>query len=285
MLVGLSLYEGDEDAVRRQSAACAALVGLDGVEAVNLQFTSGASQSDSRLPTLRALNTDSTQITGSSRRRKPIAREMFDVLSSEAASRSHRYFAYINADIVVTPALVHEIGCGGRESYAVSRCDVGPGTPDRMVTSGQDMFVVSVSWWQHNRLRFRPYILGEACWDNVYTAVMMCHAQGVLLNRDPLILHERHPLVWRDATPAARYNGLLAALDARYFDRWAQYWHRLEQLRAAASPSSAEDQLARDMFVWKRSATEALRHVVRSARARWRYRRLRAEWITQPSAG
>jgi hypothetical protein len=285
MLIGLSLHEGDQDAVRRQSAACAALVGLDGIEAVNLQFTSGASLSDSRLPTLRALNTDSTQMAGSSGRRKPIAREMFDVLSSEAAARSHRYFAYINADIVVTRALVHEIGCGGRESYAVSRCDVGPGTPDRMVTSGQDMFVMSVSWWQRNRLRFRPYILGEACWDNVYTAVMMCHSQGVLLNRHPLILHERHPTAWRDATPAARYNGLLAALDARYFDRWAQYWHRLEQLRAAASPSSVEDQLARDMFVWKRSAPEALRHVVRSARARWRYHRLRAEWMTQPSAG
>ena len=72
---------------------------------------------------------------------------------------------------------------------------------------------------------------------------------------------------------------------ARYFDRWAQYWHRLEQLRAAASPSSAEDQLARDMFSWQRSAPEALRQVLRSARARWRYRRLRAEWMTQPSTG
>jgi hypothetical protein len=285
MLVGLSLHEGDEDAVRRQSAACAALVGLDGIEAVNLQFTTGAPQSDSRLPTIRALSIDSAQTTGSSGRRKPIASEMFDVLSSEAAARSHRYFAYINADIVVTRALVDEVARGGRETYAVSRCDVGLGAPDRMVTSGQDMFVVSVSWWQRNRLRFRPYILGEACWDNVYAALMMCHSHGVLLNRDPLILHERHPLAWRDATPAARYNGMLAALDARYFDRWAQYWHRLEQLRAAASPSSAEDQLARDMFVWKRSAPEALRQIVRSARARWRYRRLRAEWITQPSAG
>ena len=46
-----------------------------------------------------------------------------------------------------------------------------------MVTAGQDMFVVSVQWWQRNRSRFRPYILGEACWDNVYTAVMMCHSR------------------------------------------------------------------------------------------------------------
>ena len=285
MLIGLSLHEGDEDAVRRQSAACAALAGLDGIEAVNLQFTRGASRSDSRVPTIHALNSDSAEMTGSNGRRKPIASEMFDVLASEAAARRHRYFAYINADIVVTRDLVNEVERGGRETYAVSRCDVGTGAPDRMVTSGQDMFVVSVSWWQRHRLRFRPYILGEACWDNVYTALTMCHSRGGLLNRDPLILHERHPLAWRDATPTARYNGLLAALDARYFDRWAQYWHRLEQLRAAASPASAEDQLAREVFIWNRSAPEAMRQVVRSARARWRYRRLRAEWITQPSAG
>src|SRR5688500_5273347 len=111
------------------------------------------------------------------------------------------------------------------------------------------MFVVSVRWWQHNRSRFRPYILGEACWDNVYTAVMMCHSDGGVLNRDPLILHERHAALWRDATPAARYNGMLAALDARYFDLWSKYWHRLEGLRAAESPRSAESSLARELFV------------------------------------
>ena len=86
MLVGLSLHKGDEDAVRRQSAACVALAGFDGIEAVNVQFTPGASRSNTRMPTLRALNTDSAQVTGSSGRRKPIASEMFDVLPSEAAA-------------------------------------------------------------------------------------------------------------------------------------------------------------------------------------------------------
>jgi hypothetical protein len=114
---------------------------------------------------------------------------------------------------------------------------------------------------------------------------MMCHSDGVLLNRDPLILHERHAAVWRNVTPAARYNGMLAALDARYFDLWSKYWHRLEGLRAAGSPRTAESRLARDHFVWKRSAPDAVRQFIRGARARRRYRRLREEWIGVASPG
>jgi hypothetical protein len=285
MLIGLSVYDGDQEAVRRQSAACEALAGLEGIEAVNLQFARGQARSVSAMPVLSVLTADSAQVTRSSGRRKPIAREMFDVLAAEAAARGHRYFAYINSDIVVTRDLVDEVERRGMETYAVSRCDIGGGAPGEMVTAGQDMFVVSVAWWRHNRSRFRPYILGDACWDNVYTAVLMCHSRGAVLNRDPLILHERHPTIWRDATPTARYNGMLAALDARYFDRWAQYWQCLDQLRAAAAPPAAEERLAREMFVWRRSALAALRQIVRSARARRRYQRLRAEWMAQPSAG
>ena len=155
----------------------------------------------------------------------------------------------------------------------------------QMITAGQDMFVVSVRWWDRNRVRFRPYILGEACWDNVYTAVMLCHSDGVLLNRDPLIVHRRHAAVWRDATPAARYNGYLAALDARYFELWSQYWHRLDKLRREEAPPSTEAALAKEIFVWKRSAPNAVRQFVRSARARQRYRRLRAKWLASPSPG
>ncbi len=128
--------------------------------------------------------------------------------------------------------------------------------------------MVSVQWWQRNRSRFRPYILGEACWDNVYTAVMMCHSDGVLLNRDPLILHERHAAAWRDTTPEARYNGLLAALDARYFDLWSQYWHRLE---ATASPQrhGDEERLVRDIVRVEAvgAGCAAAIHPRRSARA------------------
>ena len=285
MLIGLSLFDGDAGAMERQEAACEALCALAGIEAVNVQFTHGESRRDPRFETLAALATDSTIVTRSAGRRKPISVEMFDVLAAAAVARGHDYFAYINSDIVVTRALVNAVQRGARDTYAISRCDVGGEAGDRMITAGQDMFAVSVRWWGDNRVRFRPYILGEACWDNVYTAVMMCHSNGALLNRDPLIMHRRHAAVWRDTTPAARYNGYLAALDARYFDLWSQYWHRLDTLRREDAPPSAEAELARAIFVWKRSAPNALRQFVRSARARQRYRRLRAEWLAAPSPG
>ena len=264
--------------MERQAAACHALCELEGVEAVDVQFAHSAARRERRLTMLAALHRDSTAVTGASGRSKPMADEMFDVLASAAAERGHACFAYINSDIIVTPALVGAVRRAGRDTYAVSRCDVGGDQGDRMITAGQDMFVVSVEWWRSHRARFRPYILGDACWDNVYTAVMMCHSNGVVWNRDRLILHQSHAAVWRDTTPTARYNGYLAALDARYFDLWSQYWHRLEALRAGGASESAEIDLARAAFVWKRSASAAMRQLIRSARARRRYQRMRAEW-------
>lgn len=271
--------------MRRQAAACEALATLDGIKAVNLQFTQRYLRQDPRISTLKTLAVDSTVVTRSPGRVKPIALEMFDQLAAAAEVNRCRYFAYINSDIIVTPALVQLVQSGDKETYAVSRCDVGGAEDDCIVTSGQDMFVVSVQWWQSNRVRFRPYVLGEACWDNVYTAIMMCHSDGALLNRDPLVLHERHATLWRDTTPTARYNGYLAALDARYFHLWSQYWHRLEALRASGTSESAEVDLAHATFVWRRSASGAMRQLIRSARARQRYRRLRAEWLAAPSPG
>ena len=285
MLIGLNLFDGDAGAIKRQAAACEALAALDGIEIVNVQFERGHRREAPGITTLAQLVADSTVVTGSSGRRKPIALEMFDVLAAAADARRCQKFAYINSDVVVTPALVQAVRKAGKETYAVSRSDVGGGESGRMVTAGQDMFVVSVEWWRRNRARFRPYILGEACWDNVYTAVMMCHSDGALLNRDPLLLHERHAAVWRDPTPGARYNGYLAALDARYFDLWSRYWHRLEQLRRAGAPREAEADLARDTFMWKRSMPDAVRQFIRGARARRRYRRLRTEWLTAATAG
>ena len=47
------------------------------------------------------LTQDSNAIAGPGRRAKPITREVFDVLAGLASTRGHRYFAYINSDIVV----------------------------------------------------------------------------------------------------------------------------------------------------------------------------------------
>jgi hypothetical protein len=134
------------------------------------------------------------------------------------------------------------------------------------------MFVVNVAWWRRHRRRFRDYVLGEACWDNVYAAILMVHSNGLVLNRDPLILHEVHETAWHDQSAAARYNGMLAALDSRYFSLWSHYWHRLD---AARSSGQAVDEaaLCRDAFAWRRSLPAALRQAVRNLRARYRFAR------------
>jgi hypothetical protein len=282
MLIGIQLYAADAVVTRRQEYAVDALSTLAGVEALNLQFKNGPRADSPKIETAAVLEGDSVAVTGAPGKRKPLAREVFDALADRAARRGHRHFAFINADIVVKREAVEEIDRRACENYVISRSDVddlGNDIPHaRPMTSGLDMFVVSTAWWPRHRHRFRQYIIGETCWDCVYAAILLSHSRGIVLNRDTLMLHERHAPSWHEVTPAARYNGMLAALDARYFSIWAQYWERLEELRARGGPAEEEQELQRRAFVWRPSPYQAARQAVRSLRARRVYKRTRAQW-------
>jgi hypothetical protein len=272
MLIGINLYDGDVASNRRQQAACAALRRLSSVEALNVQFRTGPQTVAAGMETLAVLEQDSLGVCSAQGRRKPLTREIIDACATAAAARGHRYFAYINSDIIVMPAAVETVEREGRATYAMSRQDVDPvdGAPGPVMTAGLDMFAWSVDWWTRNRGRFRSYVVGDACWDNVYTAIMMCHSDGVILNRDPVIQHERHDAVWNLSSPTARHNGFMAALDARYFSLWCTYYKRLEQLRLNNGSAAEELKLREEVFVWRRSPLGAVQQSLRSLKARGR---------------
>jgi hypothetical protein len=262
-----------------------ALTRLPGVQAVNVQFQKEPWVGLPGMEMVPALLRDSVTAAGPGGRRKPLTRELFDVLARVAAARGHTYFAYVNSDILILPAALEAVEREVCQTYAISRHDVdhldGDVREGALLTAGIDMFVVSVEWWRRHCRRFRQYVIGDACWDNVYTAMMMCHSDGIILNRERLILHERHRAPRHDVTSTARYNGFLAALDARYFSLWCDYWHRLEQARAQGLSGADERALREEVFVWRRSAAAALQQSIRDARARLHFRRLRA---TLPAA-
>jgi len=131
------------------------------------------------------LREDSRTASGRPGPRKPIVSEAFDRLAAIAAAEGCRWFAYANSDIAWTQAAVDTVVRGAGQVYAFSRGDVHPATGEviEMVTARIDAFVVDVAWWGANRRRFRPYIGGEPIWDNVYTAILLAHGDGELLNR------------------------------------------------------------------------------------------------------
>lgn len=282
MLIGLQLFDGDAAANRRQRLAVEALVRQPAVQAVNVQFASGDPCVAPELETVPLLKRDSVQATRAAGRRKPITRELFDTLAMLAAARGLDRFGFLNSDIIVTPRVFATIRADGRDTYAIARADVDDATaPDpapAMLTAGHDMFVIAVDWWRRESRRFRPYIVGEMGWDVVYTAQLMCHSNGRILNREPLVLHERHEPGWHAATPAARYNGMLAALDARYFSIWCDYWQALEAARRAGASAEAEAHLRDEVFVWRPSPLGAAWQFGRAIKARMHLRRLQRGW-------
>jgi hypothetical protein len=261
LLIGTSTSGRDGDIGRREARAEASLAALSGADAVNLRFVDdpAATGPAEALPALRR---DALQVSGRQGPRKPIVSEMLDVLSAEAGRRGCSRIALVNGDIIVSQAAVDRIATLARPAIALSRQDVGGGEPDAMLLRGIDMFVFDVSFWRAERRRFRPYILGEALWDNVYAAIAVCHG-GTLVNREALITHERHPSA--AASPFAQYGHLLATRDGTYFSRWCVYVDRAERLRAAGGTIEEEDALQRAIFTRPGAAMLAMDAV----RAAW----------------
>jgi hypothetical protein len=279
LLLGVNAFPGSGDAARRQSEALDAWRGLAGVRLANLGWPGDVLEMDG-FATHPVLRDDSRTVTGRPGPRKPVVSEAFDRLAGIAAAEGCRWFAYANSDIAWTQGAVDAVVRGGRQVYAFSRGDVDPGTGRvaEMVTAGVDAFVVDVGWWGANRRRFRAYAGGEPIWDNVYTAILLAHGDGVLLNREPLVLHERHPAGAWGRSPFAAYGAYLAALDSLYFTRWAVYHDRLLEMRARGVGAEEEEALQRDVFRGPFPLSARLKQAGRAlkARARWTVQRRRA---------
>jgi len=284
LVLGTQFYQGDPEAMRRQSSAMDALRLLPNVLAIDLQW-GNVPPWRPWIRTIPVLQRDSTTVTGRAGRVKPIASDVLDALATIAEREGCPYFAYFNSDIIVTPAAVELIAGASKQGYAFSRMDQDvTGRDVGLMLTGLDAFAFDVGWWRANRRRFRPYILGEQCWDNVYAALLMCHGDAIVVNRDGAIRHEVHATA-SGAGMFAEYNGFLASLDARYFTLWATYYARLADARARGASEDEERAIASSVFVWRRSVAAALRQGARDVKARVRYRRQRARWPAVDRAG
>jgi hypothetical protein len=252
VLIGTHTYAGAPAAMRRQQEAIEALAALRGAECVNVQFA----QQPHDVPELRTLpllKLSSNTVSGRRGPSKAIVPEVFDVLAAEASARSIDYICFTNSDIIVSQEAVDRLLDDGREAYVFSREEFDSETRAtlQMTIAGVDALAVSTVWWLANRRRFRRYIVGEVGWDNVFTAIVMCHADARIENRHPFVRHERHPMGPLPSPHFGQYVRMLTAFDAGYFSLWCRYWDGLSRLRAAggATPEQEAD-LARDVFVW-----------------------------------
>ncbi|MEO8078833.1 MAG: hypothetical protein ABI818_21095, partial [Acidobacteriota bacterium] len=203
------------------------------------------------LRTLPLLTRTSNSVSGRSGPSKPIVSEILDVLAADASKQGIEYICFTNSDIVFTQQAVDWIVESGKEACLFSREDFDgvTGAALKVELAGVDVIAVATRWWIAQRRRFRGYIAGEPCWDNVYTAIVMCHADAAIDNRRGLVRHETHPAAWSNS-PFAQYTRLLTALDAGYFSLWFRYWEGLVRLRAAGAGAEEETAWAREVFVW-----------------------------------
>ncbi len=272
IVLGTHVHPATGAAERRQQNGLQSLRSLRNVVLMNLQFHDRVNlRSADGFETCPVLRQDSQIVSGRDGVRKPIVSEMFQRLAEHARGQDCRYFGFVNSDILVGQEAI-ELACGGgKQATIFSRMDFdGPTGRDLgMLIYGADLFIVDAQWWLIRRRLFRSYVVGESCWDNVYAAQLLCHADAVLLNRRPLIRHERHEGAWRDS-PFAGYNHFLAALDACYFSHWARYIHHLTELRTQSADPDEEMDWQTQAFRWRPTLKSRTLQACRSAKVRLR---------------
>lgn len=261
LLLGTHYHPGKGTTLARQHRARRSLLGLNGVKLVNLQFPDAVVEVGGIETCPRLLN-DSCKASGNLGVRKPIGNEAFTRLAEAAKGCGCRYFAWVNADIVVTQEAVDLVLREDFESYIFSRQDFSgaTGRDTRSFWGGQDMFAIEVAWWESNQSRFRAYVNSESYWDNVYAAILLCHSRGNLLTRGNWIRHEEHPRAWEES-PFTAYNTRLAALDDIYYQKWDRYEAGITQSLSKGCWHTEEPSLRERVFCWPPTAVERLKQV------------------------
>jgi hypothetical protein len=272
ILIGTHTFAARGDGLRRQAACAASLQALDRAQAVNVQFAQDPHHADG-IETLAVLRNTSNSLTGRAGPTKPDVSEIFRVLASEAAARGLALFCFTNGDIIISQPAVDWMLSTPKDTFVFSRenFDGSTGEGRGMELAGTDVFAMTVRWWQTNAHRFRRYLLGEGGFDNVYTAIMMCHSDGVIENRRPLVRHEVHQPGPMPSPHFGQYIRLLCALDAQYFTRWCRYWDRLVRMRRSGATADEETAWAREAFTWNPSRHESLIQRARNVKAYLRY--------------
>jgi hypothetical protein len=270
IVFGTCAHPASGEAGRRMREAAEWNAALPGVVCVNVQWPHGAVD----LPgyhTLATLRRDARRVSGQPGPPKPVVSDVIDALARVAEGRGWHRIVFANSDVRMTRELVRRAAEPG-DGLAVSRLDVTrEGEPLGVVTAGVDALVLDVAWWSANRRRFRPYLMGEPVWDNVFAAILMTHGRARVLNDGAWLLHEQHPAQPWQASPNAELTRWLAALDRPYFSRWARYHHELTRLRAANAGAEAERAMEAEVFRAPLGRGSALVQQARVARAALRY--------------
>jgi hypothetical protein len=189
----------------------------------------------------------------------------------KALEKETPWIGYSNADIQILPkawSLLQSLN--DHEVMLVSRAECDGGQPAEMMTYGVDTLFFRTAWWLAQRHRFRDYLIGEGCWDVVYTSLALRHGRGQLWNQEPLVLHERHAPTWHDS-PFAVYNWHLATLDNPAFSRWCDYHQALLEARQQGASAEEETRLQILYFQRRLSCGAMLYHAGRCCRSKMRY--------------
>jgi hypothetical protein len=272
VLVGTHTWAANADGARRNANGIASLQALHDTDIVNVQFRDRPHEHPG-LETLAAMPRDSNVLTGRKGPRKPVMVDLFDALAREASARALPYFCFTNTDILISQPAIDWIRQAGKDACIFSRRNfhATTGAPMTIEFAGYDVYAIRPFWWFRHRHRFRPYIAGEGIWDEVYTTIIMCHADAAIENRLSLVRHEAHPMVPVPSKEFGRYIQMLAAFDAGYFSVWCRYYVGVTAMREAGARPEEEEAFAREVFVWRPGAADRAIQIARNVKAVGRY--------------
>lgn len=140
--------------------------------------------------------TSKDSIEGSTKK-LPFVNDLFNI----TADLDYDYFIVTNADVMISPRLIHHIIDKDITAMSCSRLDVHPVKnikddmkPVRWEVAGHDTFCFKTEWYKKHSLLFEDFLLGKPAYDQHYAAIMKVFGNNDSFgNKNPAFcIHEHH---------------------------------------------------------------------------------------------
>ena len=124
-----------------------------------------------------------------------------DIFTRLAQLNADGWFMFVNSDVEISLGLLDILNqsVDHTKAFILYRRAYDPFTNNGVNRNGQDGFIVNSQWWLKHNAKHRdlPDIMGEPCWDNAFT-IMMMELAGYdnVVHVGDMLYHREHPTQW-----------------------------------------------------------------------------------------
>lgn len=213
IVIGINNFKKQENLNHREKMCVESLLKIKklypDIELINLTFADETFTNLKDFKNIHCLKQIPKEITD---KKIPFVNEIFDNLASLKAD----YFIFINNDILISNRFIKAVlENSDRDCFPASKLHFTEldtindlnSKPQSLSVHGFDGFAIKTTWWEQNKIKFKPMLLSRAYWDTYFYSKCQIYGKCLTLNKPPAVLfHLDHKSTSMENDPGNAYN-------------------------------------------------------------------------------